>query len=253
LDDGRTEQIIDEMDNHGFVLVENVITREEAEEARRALADILEREITPDERERGHQRVGRIAVKHPIFLDLLCHPLAMAVWRRYLGEDVICSTWTANTIYPGHGGYGWHADYPYWSMKPPWPDGNLAGQTVWLLDDFTEENGATGAVPYSHREGHPPDDPRDSWRDDGEILIGKAGSVVFAHGAWWHTSRPNRTDRSRSCLLGMYMRPCVITQEDMRAQLAELDDPPETARQLMGENIYQPRIIGAEKDAALAS
>ena len=67
------------------------------------------------------------------------------------------------------------------------------------------------------------------------------------HGAWWHTARPNRSDKPRSCLLGMYCRPCVITQEDMQAQLDLLDNPDETVTQLMCGNIYKPRIIGAEK------
>ena len=45
----------------------------------------------------------------------------------------------------------------------------------------------------------------------------------------------------------MYCRPCVITQEDMQAQLDLLDNPDETVTQLMCGNIYKPRIIGAEK------
>tara|TARA_Y100000588_G_scaffold379619_1_gene462113 strand:+ start:442 stop:1209 length:768 start_codon:yes stop_codon:yes gene_type:complete len=240
-------EIISEFDERGFVVVPNVIDPSLADRASVALAGLLASEITPEERESGHQRVGQIAVKDPIFLELMCHPLVVDVWKTYLGEDVICSTWTANTLYPGHGRIGWHSDYPYWSISPPWPEGNFAGQTVWLLDDFTEENGATGAVPFSHRKGHPPDDPRDVWNPDGEILTGQRGSVVFAHGAWWHTSRPNRTEQPRSCLLGMYMLPCFIPQEDMRAQLDEIDAPSELAQQLMGANVYQPKNIGAEK------
>jgi ectoine hydroxylase-related dioxygenase (phytanoyl-CoA dioxygenase family) len=242
------ENIINTMDERGFVVVPNVISTDHAYCVNEILKRLLDEERTPEERSAGTQRVGRIAVKNPVFLDLMCHQLVVEVWKRYLGDDVVCSTWTANTLYPGHGRIGWHADYPYWSITPPWPEGNLAGQTVWLLDDFSAENGATGAVPYSHRKGAPPDEPRDLWNPNGEILTGTRGSVVFAHGAWWHTARPNQTDQPRSCLLGMYMRPCVITQEDMRGQLDELDDPSELARQLMCENIYRPKDIGAEKE-----
>jgi len=49
------------------------------------------------------------------------------------------------------GAIHWHADCPYWALEPPWPTGRLTGQTIWMLDDFTEENGATGIVPGSHR------------------------------------------------------------------------------------------------------
>ena len=239
--------ILREVDERGFCLIPDVIPAEEADRARAALEPILAAELTDDEREIGHQRVGSIAVKHPVFLELMCHPLIVDIWKQYLGEDVICSTWTSNTIYPGFDRIGWHADYPYWSISPPWPEGRLAGQTVWLLDDFTVENGGTGAVPYSHLKQHPPPDPKDAWRHDAEIVTANKGSVVAAHGAWWHTARPNTSDKARSCLLGMYCRPCCITQEDMPAQLAQLEAPSELTTQLMGGNIYKPRIIGSEK------
>ena len=61
---------------------------------------------------------------------------------------------------------------------------------------------------------------------------GVRGGVAIAHGAYWHTVRPNKT--ARSCLLGMYIRPCFIAQEDMRGQLAEIEDPSEEVKQLWG-------------------
>ena len=114
-----------------------------------------------------------------------------------------------------------------------------------MLDDFTEENGATGGVPYSHKKGHPPDGDTKTWRDDGQILTGAKGSVVFAHGAWWHTARPNQTQQSRSCLLGMYLMPWFIPQEDMREQLAALENPSDLAQQLLCGKQHKPRTVGA--------
>ncbi len=244
--DFDVEKIIATIDERGYCLVPDVITDEQVDIVKRVLHRLLADEMTDDIRRAKTQRVGKIAVKDELFLELMCHPLVLEIWRRFIGEDAICATWSANTIYPGHDRIGWHADYPYWSIKPPWPDANFAGQTLWLLDDFTEANGATGVVPFSHRFGGPPDDPTDKWRDDGKILTGRRGSVVFAHGAWWHTARPNHTDESRSCLLGMYMLPCFITQEDMRGQLMELHNPSELVREVMGENQHVPSNVGAE-------
>ena len=238
------DAVISEIEDRGYCLLPDVISPEEADEARAALEGLLEAEIDDDARQRKHQRVGGIAHKDPVFLELMCHPLIVALWKRYLGDDIMCSSWTANTIYPGHDAIGWHADYPFWSVKPPWPPGRFAGQTMWLLDDFTEENGATGAMPFSHRKGHPPDAPTDRWRPDGEILTGRRGSVAVAHGAWWHTSRPNRSSRPRSCLLGMYLMPWFIPQEDMRSQLARIEDPSDLVTQLLCGNQHAPRVIG---------
>ena len=141
------DSIIAEVDDRGFCVVPNVISIEKADTARSALDALLADEITDQARQARTQRVGQIAVKHPIFLELMCDPFVLAVWQRMLGDDIMCSSWSANTVYPGHEQIGWHSDYPYWSLKPPWPAGNLAGQTVWMLDDYTVENGATAAIP----------------------------------------------------------------------------------------------------------
>ena len=55
----------------------------------------------------------------------------------------------------------------------------VSGQTIWLLDDFSEENGGTGIMPYSHMKGQrPPAEMIDKWHPDGEILTGVRGSVM---------------------------------------------------------------------------
>lgn len=221
-----------ELDERGFVIIPHVITPEKADEARIVLEKLLAEEATDKDLAAKTQRVGRIAVKHPIFLELMTHPFIVSFWRHYLGDDTICSTWSANTAYPGFDRFGWHSDYPYWSITPPWPTGRIAGQTLWLLDDFSAENGGTGVLPGSHHWLRPPDRDR-GWIDEAEILTGVRGSVMVMHGACWHTARPNQTNKMRSALLGMYMRPCFITQEDMRGQLAELDNPSELVQQFV--------------------
>ena len=241
----QTDGILEQIDTEGYCVVPDVIDTDTVDRTRDILHELLASETTDDVQRAHTQRVWSIAVKHPVFLELLCHPLVLAVWQQQLGEDIICSSWSANTVYPGHDRIGWHVDYPYWSKQPPWPTEHLAGQTVWMLDDFTEENGATGIVPGSHRKAHPPEEPRNEWRDDGQVLTGSRGSVVFGHGAWWHTARPNRTEQSRSCLLGMYIMPWFLPQEDMGAQLAELHEPSELVQQLLGAKQHRPYTVGA--------
>ncbi|MEZ4863613.1 MAG: phytanoyl-CoA dioxygenase family protein [Caldilineaceae bacterium] len=237
------EAIAAAVDEQGYAIIPNVIPPEQADAACAILEELLTAEATDASRAAKTQRVGRIAVKDPLFLELMTHPLIVAFWRHYLGEDAICSTWSANTAYPGFDRLGWHADYPYWSITPPWPTGRIAGQTIWLLDDFSDENGGTGVLPGSHRLLRPPD-RNWGWLDDAVILTGGRGSVMVMHGACWHTARPNHTDKARSALLGMYMRPCFITQEDMRGQLAELENPSELVQQLMGAKQWRPRNVG---------
>ena len=238
--------IITDLDEVGFHIIPSVIPVEKADEARAALEQLLEKETTAHALAEKTQRVGRIAVKHPIFLELMTHAAIVTLWRRYLGDDVICSTWSGNTVYPGAAAINWHADYPYYSIVPPYPPGRLAGQTIWLLNDLTEENGATAMLPGSHLKGEPPPpELKHKWMDEGRILTGTRGSVIVMNGASWHTARPNRTGASRSVLLGMYMRPWFIPLEDMRGQLAELENPSELVRHLMCANQRVPKNVGA--------
>ena len=67
--------------------------------------------------------------------------------------------------------------------------------SVWMLDDFTTENGATRMVPGSHRWGRmpPPGLVRAPARE--EIVTGKAGTVVVMNAHMWHGGTANRTGR----------------------------------------------------------
>lgn len=242
----KYDQIAKDLDERGFSVIPAVISPEKADEARNVLETLLADEADGVALAAKTQRVGRIAVKHPIFLELLTHPTIMSLWKRYIGEDIICSSWSGNTVYAGYDNFGWHSDYPYWSITPPWPEGNWAVQTIWMLNDLTIENGATAILPGSHKFRRPPDaDIKDQWIDEAEIVTGQRGSVVVMHGACWHTARPNQTDETRSVLLGMYMRPCFIPQEDMQEQLATLEDPSQLVQQLLGAKQYRPRTVGA--------
>ena len=236
--------IIADLDERGYCIIPSVIPVEKADQVRTILERILADEANEISREKRTQRVARIAVKHPIFVELMCHPLIVALWRRYLDPDMICSTWTANTTYPGYNRIGWHSDWPYQRLNQPWPTDRISGQTMWLLDDFSADNGGTGIIPSSHRKGHrPAPEMASDWYPDGEILTGVRGSVMVMHGATWHTARPNTSNAARSALLGMYTRPIYVTQENLRAQLADLDNPSDLVRQLMGANQHQPGVV----------
>ena len=127
-------------------------------------------------------------------------------------------------------------------MQPPYPTEWLAGQTIWMLDDLTQQNGATGYLPHSHLRGCPPENQNQ--RPAGAMLAtGTRGSVVFGHGAWWHSTTLNNSDRPRTVLLGMYIRPIIIPMEDMRGQLEKLENSTEIERQIMGGNQRMPANI----------
>jgi ectoine hydroxylase-related dioxygenase (phytanoyl-CoA dioxygenase family) len=81
--------------------------------------------------------------------------------------------------------------------------------TLWMLDDFTADNGSLRAVPGSHRWGQRPQevlsDPRRPHPE--EVLVtGRAGDLVVMNSHLWHGGTANRTARPRLALHAFYCR-----------------------------------------------
>jgi ectoine hydroxylase-related dioxygenase (phytanoyl-CoA dioxygenase family) len=224
----------------GFCVVPSLVPPRRCAELRAVLQRLLTAEKSQNLHASGHQRILHLLVKDRIFTELLCSPFVIAVWRRYLGDDMICSTMTANALWPRSTELYWHVDHPYWTMSQPYPVYPLSGQAIWMIDDFTEANGATAGIAGSHRRPTLPE-LGEHWTDEATVLTGGRGSVILADGAWWHTSRPNTSRRTRFAVLTTYIRSYCITQEDMRMQLKAFRNPPALVKHLLGGNQYLPR------------
>lgn len=239
-DDTQIEGILEQIAETGFCVVPDLIPAAQCDRIRARCIELLCQEVEENLHDTGHQRIMHLLMKDAMFESVLRHPFVLAVWRRYLGTDMICSTFSANALWPGSSEQYWHVDHPFWTMAEPYPLFPLAGQCIWMIDDFTIDNGATASIAGSHRRPHLPRLGHD-WTDEATILTGTKGSVIFADGAWWHTSRPNRTEDLRIALLNTFIRNFCVTQEDMRMQLAALPDADPEMQHLLGGTQYQPR------------
>src|SRR5271157_2389852 len=92
--DQDVSKVLETIASHGFCVVPNLITQVEAENIRAHLDALRDMEQDPKVLELGHHRVLHLVAKHPVFHGPLRHPFVLAVWRRYLGEDMVCSTYT---------------------------------------------------------------------------------------------------------------------------------------------------------------
>mmetsp|Transcript_3728 Transcript_3728/g.8072 ORF Transcript_3728/g.8072 Transcript_3728/m.8072 type:complete len:161 (-) Transcript_3728:58-540(-) len=118
-------------------------------------------------------------------------------------------------------GLAWHVDYPYHDIEQPWPKEPLSLQVLWLLDDFREDNGATMFAPRSHELLTTPPysfDLPHSFTGNGELLQAPVGSVLVAHGAWWHRQTINKSEQPRHALLASLTRGFVVPKADMEGQ-----------------------------------
>jgi ectoine hydroxylase-related dioxygenase (phytanoyl-CoA dioxygenase family) len=165
------------------------------------------------------QRVWNLLNKGDVFAGLVEEPAVLQLVRGVLGADCVLSDCSATSIGPHTDGGAWHVDVPLGQLAEPLPDFPLTTQNVWMLDDFTADNGATRVVPSSHRTRRKP-----VWaaRQEQEevILTGPAGSVGLWLSNTWHRSGPNATDQPRRAILCYYCRSWVKPFADFRAGIA---------------------------------
>ena len=162
------------------------------------------------------QRIWNLLNKEAWCAGLVEHPEVLALVRSILGQDCVLSDCSGTSIGPHTSGGAWHVDVPLGQLSEPLPDFPLTTQNVWMLDDFTSENGATCVVPGSHRTRKKP-----RWAEDsieGEIVLtAPAGSVAIWLSNTWHRSGPNRTDQPRRAILSYYCRSWIKPFTDFRS------------------------------------
>ncbi|MGF1623255.1 MAG: phytanoyl-CoA dioxygenase family protein [Alphaproteobacteria bacterium] len=197
------------------------------------------------------RRVWNLLAKGPIFSEIAQHPAAMAVLRRFLGDEFIMGSICASRLLPGSPGQEPHIDYPYWDFHKPksfpvrtnasFP---LNAQVTVMLDPFTDETGATAYMPGSQKAMRYPtkDDP---FFERCARMLGEPGDMVLFFGATWHCAMPNRSNHDRTGILIEYLPKFVKPVEDM---LAGLDDTFVAAadpmiRQLLGLDYPYPQVF----------
>jgi len=162
-------------------------------------------------------------------------PRVLALAGSVLGIDCILSDLSGIILGPHTGGQSWHVDAPLQQLPEPLPEFAITTQNVWMIDDFTHENGATRIVPGSHKRRRKPKWVNEVMEDE-ISLEAPAGSLAIWSSNTWHKAGANTTDRPRRAVLGYYARSWVKPFTDYRpsitAEMAERSSP--TARYLLG-------------------
>jgi ectoine hydroxylase-related dioxygenase (phytanoyl-CoA dioxygenase family) len=155
--------------------------------------------------EPGCRRLANLVDKGEVFRAVVGHPQILEYVRQVLGSDIKLSSLNARSVNPGGGAQPLHADM----SAVPDARGYWVCNTVWMLDDYTADNGALRLVPGSHRWGKL---PQEALTDPlavhpGQILVtGRAGSVVVLNAHAWHAGTANRTGRPRTAVHAFFCR-----------------------------------------------
>ena len=227
------------LDEDGFLPLPGILTPAQVQALRNRLQELEDEEGEHAgkevHQEDGTDRLANLANKDPLFDQVWANPKVLAAMAHVLDGDLKLSSLNARAALPGHGLQALHCDGSHSSANfaPVLKEGRRrynVCNSIWLLSDFTPDNGATRLVPGSHLFGVDPgegmEDPKAPHPD--EILVqGEAGTVFVFNAFTWHGGTVNRSDSPRRALHCYYCRRGLTPQTDQRGLLR-----PETAARI---------------------
>ncbi|HEY2385425.1 MAG TPA: phytanoyl-CoA dioxygenase family protein [Candidatus Binatia bacterium] len=254
-----------EMRAQGFVIIERLLAADDLARMRAALKPHLERELFGRNNFEGHrtERVYSLVGVAPLFADLVEHPRILAICDAFLEPNYLLTASQAIEIHPGETPQPLHTDDTFYRI--PRPRSAVSVSTIYAIDDFTLENGATQIIPGSHtwsddvverllaaadfttapRDARTPQMPAALPEGYSERLVDATmptGSVIVFLGTLVHRGGANRSQRPRLALSNQYCEPWARQQENYTLSI-----PKESARalsprvqELIGYSIHPP-------------
>ena len=261
-----TSEAVGILERDGIVRIPNLLTAEQLETVKNDLFPLME--TTPggsDEYFAGTKtrRLGRI-LKHTRGLDAAAlHPMVQETVKKFLcppkgmwyGQDRVDETPTVQVgatqciqIHPGQGLQPLHRDDSiFYTVHPGKTD---AIGMMMALSDFTEENGATRAIPGSHL-----------WDDERMPEVGEtipaemtAGSAVMWLGGTYHGGGQNVSTSIRTGAILGFFRGYLRQEENhyLSLSLDEVKAIPRPIQELLGYAASNPYMGWIEYEGEMA-
>jgi len=228
--DTPIETILEILDEDAGLIIDNFLSDQNLESIRDDLKPYLNVTRNGQDEFTGFEtkRVGALMARSKTCQDLALDPLINQMADSFLGPH--CESYqlhftSAIQIGPGESSQILHRDRGVWGGYIPRKI-ETQFSTVWAINDFTKENGATQVVPGSHK-----------WHKDRQPLPEeiayaemKAGSVFIYTGSVLHGGGANVTEQPR---LGVFLHyaPSWLRQEENQY----LSCPPEVAKDFSPE------------------
>jgi ectoine hydroxylase-related dioxygenase (phytanoyl-CoA dioxygenase family) len=164
------------------------------------------------------RRLANLVDKGEVFERVILTPKVLACMEHVMGAEWKLSSLNVRVADPyGDCAQPWHADSGAISDER----GYWVCNSVWMLDDFTPDNGATRMLPGSHKWRRlPPPESNDSLPGE-QLVLGEAGTVVIMNAHMWHGATANRTAAPRRAMHTYYTRADKPQQQYQKRLLRE--------------------------------
>ena len=228
----------DFLDQHGYLNLGQLLSEAQVaainyrldqllrEEGERAGAELMDSPYIRHPKEEGADRLADLVNKDEQFDIFYTHPRVLAGISQVLGPEIKLSSLNYRAAKPGQGLQKLHVDW----HEAVQPGAYTVCNSIWLLDDFSRENGATRIVPGSHLKGSLPQEKlADPYAPHpAELVIeAPAGSVFIFNSHTWHGGTTNRTAFPRRAIHSYFCRLDQPQQVDQKRYIR-----PETLQRL---------------------
>ncbi len=185
------------------------------------------------------RRTGGLVARSETCRDLVMHPLVLGAVGKVLSKATSFQLHLTQVIDIGPDEPAQVIHRDQWAFDFfPFPRGyEVQCNTIWAMDDFTAENGATRVIPGSVRF----EDGLKFTEADTEPAEMKKGSIVFYTGSLYHGGGANRSKASRAGINITYNASWLRQEENQY-----LSVPLEVARTLPVDLL---KLIGYQRGA----
>ena len=242
-----------QLEESSFVLLEHFMSPDLLEEVRQQLDSVYAAEGdkagSEFRQETETRRLANLVEKGEVFRRLITTPQILDYVATVIPGEFKLSSLNARAPNPQS---EWVQPLHCDTGALPDAKGNTICNVIWMLDDFTSENGATRLVPGSHKWGHLPQEvmPDPMAPHPQEILLlASAGSVAIVNTHAWHGGTANRSGGSRRCIHAFYTRwdkPQQQFQDGMLSERTKAQLSPELRKLLAIGDEYNAKISLAD-------
>jgi ectoine hydroxylase-related dioxygenase (phytanoyl-CoA dioxygenase family) len=223
--DATPEQVLVHLQRDGAVILDDVLDAERVDRIVGELEPYVRDTAPVGDEFAGERttRTGGLLVKSEAVRELVIDARLLAIAGAFLArftDKIQLSLTQVIRLLPGQGAQALHRDRFIWGQGLPRevePELN----TIWALTEFTEENGATRAVPGSHLW----DWERVAEPHEITQAVMRRGSVLVYSGSVIHSGGENRAQHDRIAMNINYANAWLRQEENQY-----LACPPEYAR-----------------------
>jgi ectoine hydroxylase-related dioxygenase (phytanoyl-CoA dioxygenase family) len=195
------------LDAEGYLVIDDLMGEALLDQVRQRVDELFEQEGAQAgaefKQEPQSRRLANLVDKGAVFEQVIETPRILDCMEHVLGPKFKLSSLNVRSADPNsewtqplHADSGAVADERgYWVCN-----------SVWMLDDFTADNGAIRMVPGSHRWGRAPEGELYAPHPEEILLTGRAGTVVIMNAHMWHGGTANRTAAHRRAMHVYYTR-----------------------------------------------